>query len=276
MSLVTHDDARNTARNSSFYRAMAILPRAQRDAMFEIYSFCRAVDDIADGEGTKDEKTAALDFGAATSARSTRAATPVWRRASSRRCATSSSSRTIFTRSLTACRWMSTSTDRRARLRKNSIFIATGSPARWGGCRCACSACRNRTGSISRIIWARAATHQHPARHRRGRGARPGLSAARAAVGRRASLTRRRRRSRRALDLDPVCRPLLAQANDHFAKAAAIMALRRAAEIVPDDHVSRLSPIWRRLENQRFRAPREKIGDVEMAVLGAFLRYGLI
>src|SRR5271156_2829633 len=27
---------------------MRILPRAQREAMFEIYSFCRAVDDIAD------------------------------------------------------------------------------------------------------------------------------------------------------------------------------------------------------------------------------------
>jgi phytoene synthase len=36
------------ASGSSFYAAMRILPRAQRDAMFEIYSFCRLVDDIAD------------------------------------------------------------------------------------------------------------------------------------------------------------------------------------------------------------------------------------
>src|SRR5271154_3480372 len=35
------------ARGSSFYRGMRILPRAEREAMFEIYSFCRAVDDIA-------------------------------------------------------------------------------------------------------------------------------------------------------------------------------------------------------------------------------------
>jgi phytoene synthase len=34
--------------HSSFYLAMRILPRLQRDAMFEVYSFCRAVDDIAD------------------------------------------------------------------------------------------------------------------------------------------------------------------------------------------------------------------------------------
>ncbi|HZP75968.1 MAG TPA: presqualene diphosphate synthase HpnD [Pseudolabrys sp.] len=36
------------ASGSSFYFAMRILPQAQRQAMFEIYSFCRAVDDIAD------------------------------------------------------------------------------------------------------------------------------------------------------------------------------------------------------------------------------------
>jgi phytoene synthase len=36
------------ASGSSFYFAMRILPHEQREAMFEIYSFCRAVDDIAD------------------------------------------------------------------------------------------------------------------------------------------------------------------------------------------------------------------------------------
>ncbi|MGA7973147.1 MAG: squalene/phytoene synthase family protein, partial [Pseudolabrys sp.] len=42
--------AQGRAKGSSFYLAMRILPRAQRDAMFEIYSFCKAVDDIADTE----------------------------------------------------------------------------------------------------------------------------------------------------------------------------------------------------------------------------------
>jgi squalene synthase HpnD len=36
------------AAGSSFYMAMRILPPAQRAAMFEVYAFCRAVDDIAD------------------------------------------------------------------------------------------------------------------------------------------------------------------------------------------------------------------------------------
>jgi len=40
--------AADRASSSSFYNAMRILPRAQRQAMFEIYSFCRQVDDIAD------------------------------------------------------------------------------------------------------------------------------------------------------------------------------------------------------------------------------------
>ena len=35
-----------TASGSSFYAAMRILPREQREAMFQIYSFCRQVDDI--------------------------------------------------------------------------------------------------------------------------------------------------------------------------------------------------------------------------------------
>ena len=39
---------------------MRILPRAQREAMFEIYSFCRAVDDIADDPGPRDPRRGQL------------------------------------------------------------------------------------------------------------------------------------------------------------------------------------------------------------------------
>src|SRR5208282_1379017 len=46
--------AAQTAARSSFYTGMRILPRAQREAMFEIYSFCRAVDDIADDSGPRE------------------------------------------------------------------------------------------------------------------------------------------------------------------------------------------------------------------------------
>src|SRR4030081_3920823 len=49
-----------TASGSSFYAAMRILPREQREAMFQIYSFCRQVYDIADSDGPRPERLAAL------------------------------------------------------------------------------------------------------------------------------------------------------------------------------------------------------------------------
>src|ERR1700687_4881929 len=52
-----------SATSSSFYAAMRILPRDQRDAMFQIYSFCRQVDDIADSDGPRPERLAALQQG---------------------------------------------------------------------------------------------------------------------------------------------------------------------------------------------------------------------
>jgi len=42
------------AGGSSFYIAMRILPRERREAMFEIYSYCREVDDIADGNAPRE------------------------------------------------------------------------------------------------------------------------------------------------------------------------------------------------------------------------------
>jgi hypothetical protein len=53
-------EARVTASGSSFYMAMRLMPPEQRQAMFEIYSFCRAVDDIADNSGPRDVHLAQL------------------------------------------------------------------------------------------------------------------------------------------------------------------------------------------------------------------------
>ncbi len=50
----------STASGSSFYAAMRILPADQREAMFQIYSFCRKVDDIADSDGPREVRLAAL------------------------------------------------------------------------------------------------------------------------------------------------------------------------------------------------------------------------
>ena len=45
---------------SSFYLAMKLLPAPRRDAMYEIYGFCRAVDDIADEDGPRPQRRADL------------------------------------------------------------------------------------------------------------------------------------------------------------------------------------------------------------------------
>lgn len=54
------DASAGRAKSSSFYLAMRILPKAQRQAMYEIYSFCRLVDDIADEGGSRPVRHAAL------------------------------------------------------------------------------------------------------------------------------------------------------------------------------------------------------------------------
>jgi squalene synthase HpnD len=53
--------AQQRASGSSFYSAMRLMPKTEREAMFAIYGFCRLVDDIADdGIGTRDERRAEL------------------------------------------------------------------------------------------------------------------------------------------------------------------------------------------------------------------------
>ncbi len=54
-------EARSIARtvrdaSTSFYWAMRLLPKPQREAMFAVYSFCRKVDDIADSETLTEEQ----------------------------------------------------------------------------------------------------------------------------------------------------------------------------------------------------------------------------
>jgi presqualene diphosphate synthase len=60
-STVADPNYGTTASGSSFYAAMRILPREQREAMFQIYSFCRQVDDIADSDGPREQRLAALE-----------------------------------------------------------------------------------------------------------------------------------------------------------------------------------------------------------------------
>jgi phytoene synthase len=52
--------AASAASTSSFYTALRILPQSQREAMYQVYAFCRAVDDIADGNEPRPERLVKL------------------------------------------------------------------------------------------------------------------------------------------------------------------------------------------------------------------------
>jgi len=50
-------EAATQASGSSFYAGMRVLPKAEREGMYAVYSFCRQVDDIADDlEGAEEDR----------------------------------------------------------------------------------------------------------------------------------------------------------------------------------------------------------------------------
>jgi phytoene synthase len=275
MSLITHTAARRTARKSSFYRAMAILPTAQRDAMFEIYSFCRAVDDIADGEGARDEKTAALDL---------------WRR--DIRALYDGGHAGLAEGLIGPLRDFSFEQDDfhavidGMQMDVDEQIVAPDAQK----LDLYCDRVASAVGRLSVRVFGLPEQEGVDLAYNLGRALQltnilrdidedaglgrlylprellegagfadpsPELIAARA-------------------DLDPVCRPLMAQAQGHFDKAAALMASRPRAEIrAPMIMYLAYRAIWRRLDQRGFKAPREKIATPKLAVLGAFLRYGM-
>lgn len=56
-----HVQAIASGAGSSFFWAMRLLPRARRDAMFALYAYCRAIDDIADDPQPVADKLHGLD-----------------------------------------------------------------------------------------------------------------------------------------------------------------------------------------------------------------------
>lgn len=64
MTDLAHPDAaqfKARVSGSSFYTAMLLMPKAQREAMFAIYMYCRLVDDIAD-DGTRPRDVRATEL----------------------------------------------------------------------------------------------------------------------------------------------------------------------------------------------------------------------
>ena len=173
-----HDDALRPAARSMRRCASCRARSATRCSRST--RFCRAVDDIADSDGRA--TTAWLDLAALARrhrralCRAAAAAARRPRRGGARVRPGAGGFPRRHRRHGDGCR----RGHPRARSSRRSISIATASPARSAGCRCASSAWRRGAGDGARASSRpRAAAHQHPARPRRGCRHRPALSAAR-------------------------------------------------------------------------------------------------
>ncbi|WP_374545665.1 presqualene diphosphate synthase HpnD [Rhodoblastus sp.] len=266
--------ARTRARKSSFYRAMAILPREKRGAMFEIYSFCRAVDDIADEGGDKATKKAGLD---------------AWRRdidalydgghAGLAAGLIDSLRRFGFEQAdfLAVIDGMEMDVE--------SDIVAPDAAT----LDLYCDRVASAVGRLSVRVFGLPEQDGIDLAHHLGRALqltnilrdidedagigrlylpRENLAAAGVAEPTPAKVA--------AMDdLDAVCRPLLAQAKEHFDKADAIMA-RQKRDLIRAPKIMSLAygAIWRRLDARGFRKPRERIATPKLALIGAILLYG--
>jgi phytoene synthase len=271
----TVEEARQRARKSSFYRAMAILPREKRDGMFEIYSFCRAVDDIADEGGSRAEKSAGLDQ---------------WRRDIDALYAGRSPGQAVG---------LVTPLRRFGFLREDFHSVIDGMQMDVDADIVApdaavldlyCDRVASAVGRLSVRIFGLPETQGIALAHHLGRALQL-TNILRdidedAGVGRlylprenflAAGIVDLTPSSIVALpDLDAVCAPLMAQAKRHFDEADALMAPRPRDEIrAPKVMFLAYDAIWRRLATRGFARPREKIKMPKMVLLGAVLAYGI-
>ena len=267
------------AAGSSFYLAMRILPRARREAMYAIYAFCRAVDDIADDGGPREPRRAALarwradidrlyrGHGDAGDARPRRAD----------RAASGSGART-FTPSSTAWRWTSTPTSAR-RTGRRSTSTATAWRAPSAGSRCASSASSRRLGDqlahhLGRALQLTNILRDLDEDAEMGRLYLPreALQNAGIAIDGRAPA---------AILLEPrideACRKVAARAAEHFAEASHIMArCPRRTVRAPRLMEAAYRRILADLNARGFAPPRERVRINKLRLVGALLRYGIV
>jgi phytoene synthase len=269
------DDARDRARKSSFYRAMAILPRPQRDAMFEIYSFCRAVDDIADGGGSKAEKRAGLDQ---------------WRRDIDALYAGGhaglSAGLIAPLRHFGFRREDFHAVIDGMQMDVDADIVAPDAAT----LDLYCDRVASAVGRLSVRVFGLPEEEGIALAYHLGRALQL-TNILRdidedAEIGRlylprenfaAAGISDPTPQKIVALpDLGPVCAPLMQQARAHFTKADAIMALQPREKIrAPKIMSLAYAAIWRRLDARGFAAPRKRIATPKMVLLGAFLSYGL-
>jgi phytoene synthase len=265
------------ATGSSFYAAMRILPRERREAMFAVYGFCRAADDIADEGGTDEEKRAGL---------------ALWRRDIDALYAGRPAGQAAFLRDAV----------KRYGLRRDD-FIAVidgmemdvGEPIiapEWTDLdlyvdRVACA-----VGRLSSPCFGLDHKTGDALSHHLGRALQ--LTNILRDVDEDAEIGRlylpREELEKTGIDahiadpaailaqpgLDAACRAVAARAEDHFRQADLIMdGAPRAAVKAPRLMSAAYRDVHARLLAQGWQAPRTRVGVRKLRLLGAFLRYGV-
>ncbi|HUO54706.1 MAG TPA: presqualene diphosphate synthase HpnD [Rhodoblastus sp.] len=268
------DVARERARKSSFYRVMAILPRDKRDAMFEIYSFCRAVDDIADEGGAKATKMAGLD---------------AWRRAID----------ALYKGEPAGlAAGLKEPLKRFGFAREDFLAVIDGMAMDVEADIVApdavtldlyCDRVASAVGRLSVRVFGLPEHEGIALAHHLGRALQ--LTNILRDIDEDASIGRLYLPRENLLaagisdptpqkvaglgDLDAVCLPLLEKAKAHFEAADALMAAQPRDRIrAPKIMSLAYGAIWRRLAARGFRKPREKIKTPKIALIGAILLYG--
>jgi len=277
VSEAVESDAAAHSRGSSFYAAMRILPRPRREAMFEIYSFCRAVDDIADEGGPRPARLAAL---------------AQWRRDIDGLCAGSASPPRF--------RGLGEAIKTFGLRREDFFAVIDGmemdveadiKAPDWATLDLYCDRVASAVGRLSVRAFGVPAEEGQGLAHHLGRAFQL-TNILRdldedAAIGR-LYLPRESLLAAGIEDADPqrvlahpalaeACAPIIARAQDHFDAARPIMARCprqsvRAPRVMADVYESILA----RLRRRGFASPRERIRTPKLRVLLAVLRHGLI
>ncbi len=262
---------------SSFYAAMRILPRAQRQAMFQIYSFCRQVDDIADSTGRGRSGWPRCSNGATISMRSMHGHPPARLQDYVASVKTFGLKREDFLAIVDGMEMDVPQDIRAPDLRDARSLLRPRRRARSAACRCACSACPRTTASSSRIISAaRCSSPTSCATSTRtpdlGR-----LYLPREWLWPPASPTTIRARVIADRALPKVCAPLAERAKQAFRSPTRSWSAIRAPCVRAADHVEILPRDPRSADRaQAFAAPRAGACVQKAAKIAILLRYAII
>ena len=270
------DAPAKAASGSSFYAGMRILPREKREAMYDVYAFCRAVDDIADGDAAQDDPAGAMNR---------------WRADIDAMYAGGDAGHAAF---------LKPHVQRYGLKREDFLAVVDGMEMDLQGPVVApdvatldlyCDRVASAVGRLSVRIF--------------GLEEKPGVELA-YHLGRALQLTNILRdldedaglgrlylpleylRDAGMSDFAPsavlahpglpqVCRRILARARDHYAQANRIMdAAPRAVVKAPRLMASAYGDVLARLEKRGFALPRARIGVDKLRLLGAVLRWGVL